>query len=276
MLNRGEQTAEAVTGPGGRLQIGMVAGIKSERWPASNRNPRPDCVGIRSRGPPAAMARRSRPARLLGFTAAVGEAHHPVRLGDIDVMRIRTRRRKGDAERAMEPGGEGRGARGFGRAVGTLSTVTRPAALSATKTSPFGATRMTRGSLSPEANRLTAKPSSALAERPRDAPRPTTDWRPSASRPAPACRLASACGAPPARRCANRRRRPRRCGSRFRRRGQTATSPRSGCWRGGEEDACRRLLAARRAVRARTQHVRGRAMVSTPRSGAREEVTAAA
>src|SRR5271166_2042303 len=39
---------EAVTDPGGRLQIGMVAGIKSERWPASNRNPRPDCVGIRT------------------------------------------------------------------------------------------------------------------------------------------------------------------------------------------------------------------------------------
>src|SRR5271167_3920575 len=39
---------EAVTDPGGRLQIGMVAGIKSERWPESNRNPRPDCVGIRS------------------------------------------------------------------------------------------------------------------------------------------------------------------------------------------------------------------------------------
>src|SRR5271166_513730 len=35
---------EAVTDPGGRLQIGMVAGIKSERWPTSNRNPRPDCV----------------------------------------------------------------------------------------------------------------------------------------------------------------------------------------------------------------------------------------
>ena len=27
----------------------MVAGIKSEWWPASNRNLRPDCVGIRNR-----------------------------------------------------------------------------------------------------------------------------------------------------------------------------------------------------------------------------------
>jgi hypothetical protein len=27
----------------------MVAGIKSERWPTSNRNPWPDCVGIRTR-----------------------------------------------------------------------------------------------------------------------------------------------------------------------------------------------------------------------------------
>jgi glycine/D-amino acid oxidase-like deaminating enzyme len=26
----------------------MVAGIKSEPWPGSNRNPRPDCVGIRN------------------------------------------------------------------------------------------------------------------------------------------------------------------------------------------------------------------------------------
>src|SRR5271157_2767564 len=32
---------------GGRLHFGMVTGIKSERWPTSNRNPWPDCVGIR-------------------------------------------------------------------------------------------------------------------------------------------------------------------------------------------------------------------------------------
>src|SRR5277367_1716 len=38
---------EAVTGSGGRLHFEMVAGIKSERWPTSNRNPRPDCLGIR-------------------------------------------------------------------------------------------------------------------------------------------------------------------------------------------------------------------------------------
>jgi len=30
-LNRGEQNSDAVAGPGGRLQIGMVAGIKLER-----------------------------------------------------------------------------------------------------------------------------------------------------------------------------------------------------------------------------------------------------
>src|SRR5277367_2970021 len=39
---------EAVTGSGGRLHFGMVADIKSERWPTSNRNPRPDCLGIRT------------------------------------------------------------------------------------------------------------------------------------------------------------------------------------------------------------------------------------
>ena len=48
LLNRGEQTMRAVTGSGGRLHFGMVAGIKSERWPTSNRNPWPDCLGIRT------------------------------------------------------------------------------------------------------------------------------------------------------------------------------------------------------------------------------------
>src|SRR5271157_1783096 len=48
--NRGEQTLRAVTGSGGRLHFGMVAGIKSERRPTSNRNPWPDCLGIRTRG----------------------------------------------------------------------------------------------------------------------------------------------------------------------------------------------------------------------------------
>src|SRR5271155_3963594 len=49
---------EAVTGSGGRLHFGMVAGIKSERWPTSNRNPRPDCLGIRR----FAMQRARQPA----------------------------------------------------------------------------------------------------------------------------------------------------------------------------------------------------------------------
>jgi hypothetical protein len=48
LMNRGEQTLRAVTGSGGRLHFGMVAGIKSERWPKSNRNPWPDCLGIRN------------------------------------------------------------------------------------------------------------------------------------------------------------------------------------------------------------------------------------
>ena len=47
-MNRGEQTLRTVTGSGGRLHFGMVAGIKSERWPTSNRNPWPDCLGIRT------------------------------------------------------------------------------------------------------------------------------------------------------------------------------------------------------------------------------------
>jgi hypothetical protein len=42
LLTRGEQTVRTVTGSGGRLHLGMVAGIKSERRPASNRKSRPD------------------------------------------------------------------------------------------------------------------------------------------------------------------------------------------------------------------------------------------
>jgi hypothetical protein len=48
LMNRGEQTLRAVTGSGGRLHLGMVAGFKSERRPTSNRNLRPDCLGIRN------------------------------------------------------------------------------------------------------------------------------------------------------------------------------------------------------------------------------------
>jgi hypothetical protein len=38
LINRGEQTLTDVTGSGGRLHFGMVADIKSERRPTSNRN----------------------------------------------------------------------------------------------------------------------------------------------------------------------------------------------------------------------------------------------
>ncbi|CAN2536367.1 hypothetical+protein [Methylocapsa aurea] len=52
LLTCGQQTKRGPEGPpGGRLQFGMVADFKSERRPGSNRNPRPDCVGIRNRRP---------------------------------------------------------------------------------------------------------------------------------------------------------------------------------------------------------------------------------
>jgi hypothetical protein len=34
----------------GRLHFGMVAGFKSERWPASRRKTRPEYIGIRNLG----------------------------------------------------------------------------------------------------------------------------------------------------------------------------------------------------------------------------------
>ena len=52
LLNHGEQTLRVVTGSGGRLHFGMVAGIKSERRPTSNRKAWPDCLGIRTRPAP--------------------------------------------------------------------------------------------------------------------------------------------------------------------------------------------------------------------------------
>src|SRR5580658_8487058 len=61
---------EAVTGSGGRLHFGMVAGIKSERWPTSNRNPRPDCLGIRIKTEGSQEARNSQVlAELAGLVA---------------------------------------------------------------------------------------------------------------------------------------------------------------------------------------------------------------
>jgi SEC-C motif len=63
LLNRGEQTMRAVTGSGGRLHFGMVAAIKSERWPTSDRNPWPDGVGIRIQTPRSSV---STPASKVG------------------------------------------------------------------------------------------------------------------------------------------------------------------------------------------------------------------
>ena len=50
LLIRGERTERAFNSSSGRLHFGMVAGIKSVPWPASNRNRWPDCVGIRRTG----------------------------------------------------------------------------------------------------------------------------------------------------------------------------------------------------------------------------------
>ena len=46
------------------------------------------------------------------------------------------------------------------------STRMRPAAVSATKTSPFGATRIARGASRPVANRATVKPGGAFGRAP--------------------------------------------------------------------------------------------------------------
>ena len=46
LLTRGERRRRNRL-QGGRLHLGTVAGIKSERWPTSSRNRWPACVGIR-------------------------------------------------------------------------------------------------------------------------------------------------------------------------------------------------------------------------------------
>ena len=48
LLIRGERTERAFNSSSGRLHFGMVAGFISVRWPTSNRNRWPDCVGIRT------------------------------------------------------------------------------------------------------------------------------------------------------------------------------------------------------------------------------------
>src|SRR4051812_3264502 len=47
VLTRGERRRRNRL-QGGRLHLGTVADIKSERWPTSSRNRWPACVGIRS------------------------------------------------------------------------------------------------------------------------------------------------------------------------------------------------------------------------------------
>ena len=89
MLNRGEQTLTAVTGSGGRLHFGMVAGIKSERWPTSNRNPRPDCVGIRKKTDTELVfsylmdMRDAENSLLLQKMADLRKSEHPVNWNDL-------------------------------------------------------------------------------------------------------------------------------------------------------------------------------------------------
>jgi hypothetical protein len=42
------ETRPEIDRNGGRLHFGTVAGFKSERWPASRRNTRPEKIGIRT------------------------------------------------------------------------------------------------------------------------------------------------------------------------------------------------------------------------------------
>src|SRR3954466_10722919 len=50
LLTRGERRRRNRL-QGGRLHLGTVADIKSERWPTSSRNRWPACVGIRTQCP---------------------------------------------------------------------------------------------------------------------------------------------------------------------------------------------------------------------------------
>ncbi|HEY1781430.1 MAG TPA: hypothetical protein VGG79_13550 [Roseiarcus sp.] len=63
----------AMTGSGGRLQFGMVAGIKSERRPTSNRNHWPDCVGIRKLLIERDVAQMKKAAGSDALAAAIGQ-----------------------------------------------------------------------------------------------------------------------------------------------------------------------------------------------------------
>src|SRR5271165_7356582 len=87
LLNRGEQTTRAVTGSGGRLHFGMVAGIKSERWPTSNRNPWPDCLGIRRQ----AAALRSRLRERPENSRWRGTSQNEIPAAHFDVVALATR-----------------------------------------------------------------------------------------------------------------------------------------------------------------------------------------
>src|SRR5271168_5091030 len=83
--------AVRLTGSGGRLHFGMVAGFKSERWPASNRNRWPDCVGIRTEPGVHAAARlygRKPDAEWRYETADDGTAFYLLRWNEPDGKKV--------------------------------------------------------------------------------------------------------------------------------------------------------------------------------------------
>src|SRR5271166_1205977 len=89
---------EAVTGSGGRLHFGMVAGIKSERWPTSNRNPRPDCLGIRIE------CKRRRCPDVIGYPEASKFRRPPsLVFAEADERQARGRHRRSDAISKSQP-----------------------------------------------------------------------------------------------------------------------------------------------------------------------------
>ena len=78
-----------------------------------------------------------------------------------------------DAERPLQVLGEGLGVADPPLAALAAKTRTRPLPLSATKMSPFGAIRMTRGWFRPLANTCTVKPSGTSGILPCGAGRPS-------------------------------------------------------------------------------------------------------
>ena len=158
--------AERSGGDGGLLEPRQAIGVVSRR---TDRDEHRLVVGRKGdvTRPVVAVGRQFRHydfgrARRHQIAAAIRKARHRAGARDIDPTRVGAGREKCDSKTPCRRSAKTSDCAGAEFIPSARKTRTRAEPLSATKTSPLGAVRITRGVLSPLAKRSTTKPGGAL------------------------------------------------------------------------------------------------------------------